>query len=393
MALAIEVSELTRRFGAFTAVDHLSFDVEAGRDLRLSRRQRRRQVDDHPHAVRPAAADRPARRSSAASTSRAIRKRVKRRIGYMSQRFSLYEPLTVDQNIRFFGGIYGLRGDALDERRAFVLEMAGLEGREHTLTRDLAGGWRQRLALGCAILHEPPHRLSRRADRRRRSAVAPAVLGSDRRRCREQGVTVLVTTHYLDEAEHCHRIAIIHAGKLAALGTATALKQIASPIGRSSRSTPIDPVAAMEALDALPEVEKTSLFGTAVHAVLRSHDVDADTLAIALAANGLTVTAGAAGRAVARGRLPRRRRDVTEARMRQDDCGRDQGAAADRARPADADDPAVRAGDVPAALRLRAQLRHPQHPAGGRGSRSIGRRAASWSRRSSTPATSIWRRT
>ncbi len=81
---------------------------------------------------------------------------VKRRIGYMSQRFSLYEALTVEQNIRFFGGIYGLDRDALSERRTFVLEMAGLKGREHTLTRDLAGGWRQRLALGCAILHQPP---------------------------------------------------------------------------------------------------------------------------------------------------------------------------------------------------------------------------------------------
>src|SRR5262245_63594848 len=80
---------------------------------------------------------------------------VKRRIGYMSQRFSLYELLTVDQNIRFFGGLYGLAPDRLEARRSFVIEMAGLRNREHTLTRDLAGGWRQRLALGCAILHEP----------------------------------------------------------------------------------------------------------------------------------------------------------------------------------------------------------------------------------------------
>jgi ABC-2 type transport system ATP-binding protein len=201
---------------------------------------------------------------------------VKRRIGYMSQRFSLYEPLTVDQNIRFFGGVYGLSRDELEDRRAFALDMAGLRGRENTLTRELAGGWRQRLALGCAILHRPPivfldeptggvDPLSRRQ--------FWDLIGELSR----EGVTVLVTTHYLDEAEHCHRIAIIHAGRLAALGTASGLKE-------RFRTRPIvelttdQPVEAMDALERLPEVEKTSLFGTAVHAVLRSEDTDPDAL-------------------------------------------------------------------------------------------------------------------
>src|SRR5207249_12254423 len=143
---------------------------------------------------------------------------VKQRIGYMSQKFSLYEALTVDQNIRFFGALYGLDDEQIARRRAFVLEMAGLAGREKTLTRELAGGWRQRLALGCAILHEPPivfldeptggvDPLSRRQFWVLIDELAHG------------GVTVLVTTHYLDEAEHCHRIAIIQAGRLAALGT------------------------------------------------------------------------------------------------------------------------------------------------------------------------------
>ena len=129
---------------------------------------------------------------------------VKRRIGYMSQKFSLYEALTVNQNIAFFGGIYGLDRNRLEARRRFVIEMAGLKGREDTLTRDLPGGWRQRLALGCAILHEPAivfldeptggvDPLSRRR--------FWDLIGDLSRR----GVTVLVTTHYLDEAEHCHR--------------------------------------------------------------------------------------------------------------------------------------------------------------------------------------------
>ena len=175
---------------------------------------------------------------------------VKRRIGYMSQRFSLYELLTVDQNIQFFGGIYGLSGERLAARRQFVLDMAGLHGRENTLTRDLPGGWRQRLALGCAILHEPPIVFLDEPT----GGVDPL---SRRQfwdlidRMSDAGTTVLVTTHYLDEAEHCHRIAIIQAGKLAALGTTTELKQV-------FRDRPIlevqaaQPVAAMEALDALP---------------------------------------------------------------------------------------------------------------------------------------------
>src|SRR2546423_7612354 len=191
---------------------------------------------------------------------------VKRRIGYMSQRFSLYESLTVDQNIRFFAGIYGLDAARLDARRRFVIDMAGLEGREHTRTGDLAGGWRQRLALGCAILHEPPivfldeptggvDPLSRRHFWNLIDQLSAS------------GVTLLVTTHYLDEAEHCHRIAIIHAGRLAALGTTDELKGIfrGRAIIEVQASSPID---AMRLLDSMPEVAKTSVFGTAVHAVM-----------------------------------------------------------------------------------------------------------------------------
>jgi ABC-2 type transport system ATP-binding protein len=185
----------------------------------------------------------------------------------MSQKFSLYELLTVDQNIEFFGGLYGLSGERFAARRRFVLDMAGLQGREATLTRDLPGGWRQRLALGCAILHEPSivfldeptggvDPLSRRQFWDLIDAMSSA------------GTTVLVTTHYLDEAEHCHRIAIIQAGTLAALGTASELKRVFTdrPIVEVQAA---QPVAVMEALDRLPEVEKTSLFGTSVHAVLR----------------------------------------------------------------------------------------------------------------------------
>jgi ABC-2 type transport system ATP-binding protein len=195
----------------------------------------------------------------------------------MSQRFSLYEKLTVAQNIAFFGGIYGLSGTRLAERQDFVLDMAGLRGRENDLTSSLSGGWRQRLALGCAILHEPPivfldeptggvDPLSRRRFWRLIDTLSRA------------GIAVLVTTHYLDEAEHCHRIAIIQAGRLAALGTVAELKGIFAdrPIVEVRAERPVE---TMRLLDAMPEVEKTSIFGTSVHAVLHSQELSADEIA------------------------------------------------------------------------------------------------------------------
>jgi ABC-2 type transport system ATP-binding protein len=263
---AIDVRGLTRRFGTFVAVDNLSFTVRPGEIfgfLGANGAGKSTTIRMLCGLLRPTAGTALVGGVDVARDPEAV----KRRIGYMSQRFSLYEPLTVEQNIQFYGGIYGLSGERFAARRDFVLEMAGLHGREDTLTRDLPGGWRQRLALGCAILHEPPIVFLDEPT----GGVDPL---SRRRfwdlidRMSAEGTTVLVTTHYLDEAEHCHRIAIIQAGKLAALGTTTELKDV-------FRDRPIievqaaEPVAAMEALGERPEVEKTSLFGTSVHAVLR----------------------------------------------------------------------------------------------------------------------------
>jgi ABC-2 type transport system ATP-binding protein len=264
---AIAVHDLTRRFGSFTAVDRLSFEVQPGEVfgfLGANGAGKSTTIRMLCGLLRPTSGTATVDGVDVARDPEAV----KSRIGYMSQRFSLYEPLTIDQNIRFFAGIYGLRGSIFDERRAFVLEMAGLKGREQTRTRELAGGWRQRLALGCAILHEP-----------RIVFLDEPTGGVDplsRRqfwelieRLSQRGTTVLVTTHYLDEAEHCHRLAIIHAGKLAAIGPAATLKErfAARPILEIHSG---EPVALMEALDSWPEVEKTSLFGTAVHVVVRS---------------------------------------------------------------------------------------------------------------------------
>jgi ABC-2 type transport system ATP-binding protein len=283
---AIEVRGLTRRFGAFTAVDDVTFDVRQGEIfgfLGSNGAGKSTTIRMLCGLLEPTAGTARVGGVDVGSDPEGV----KRRIGYMSQRFSLYELLTVDQNIAFFGGIYGLDRERLARRREFVLDMAGLRGRETTLARDLSGGWRQRLALGCAVLHEPPilfldeptggvDPLSRRQFWRLIDALSAS------------GVTVLVTTHYLDEAERCHRVALIHAGRLATIGTVHEVKQIFAerPIVEIRTDRPVD---AMNALDAMPEVEKTSLFGTAVHAVLRSTDVEADEIGRRLSGAGLPV--------------------------------------------------------------------------------------------------------
>ena len=286
MANAIEVRHLSRRFGSFVAVDDLSFDVRQGEIfgfLGSNGAGKSTTIRMLCGLLQP---------SSGSATVGGVDvtsdpEGVKQRIGYMSQRFSLYELLTVDQNIRFFGGIYGLDARRLAAQREFVVDMAGLRGRENTLARDLSGGWRQRLALGCAILHEPSilfldeptggvDPLSRRQFWRLIDTLS------------SQGVTVLVTTHYLDEAERCHRVALIHAGRLAALGTTTEVKRIfeGRPIVELRGDRPVE---LMRALDQMPEVEKTSLFGTSVHAVLRDASIGPEQIAARVRASGLAV--------------------------------------------------------------------------------------------------------
>jgi ABC-2 type transport system ATP-binding protein len=283
---AIVVSELTRRFGRFVAVDRVSFSVRQGEIfgfLGSNGAGKSTTIRMLCGLLKP---------SSGTATVDGIDvgrrpEAVKRRIGYMSQKFSLYELLTVDQNIQFFGGLYGLTGDRFEARRAFVLDMAGLRGRETTLARDLAGGWRQRLALGCAILHEPPILFLDEptggvdpVSRRQFWTLIEGLAGA--------GVTVLVTTHYLDEAEHCHRIAIMHDGRLVALGTSRQLKEVFAdrPIVEVQASSPVQ---VMQALDGFSGVEKTSIFGTAVHAVLASKALDVAVIRRDLARAGLEV--------------------------------------------------------------------------------------------------------
>jgi len=218
----IQVTRLRKRYGSTVAVDDVSFDVRRGEVfgfLGSNGAGKSTTIRMLCGLLRPTSG----RAEVGGVDVSRDPEGVKRRIGYMSQRFSLYELLTVDQNIRFYGGLYGLSGERFARRRMFALEMAGLVGREDVLARTLSGGWRQRLALGCALLHEPPilfldeptggvDPVSRRDFWRLIDDLA------------QGGTTVLVTTHYLDEAERCDRVAIIHGGRIAALGPTRDLK-------------------------------------------------------------------------------------------------------------------------------------------------------------------------
>ncbi|MEW5984771.1 MAG: ABC transporter ATP-binding protein [Acidobacteriota bacterium] len=283
---AVTIRDLTRRFGKFLAVDHVSLEVDEGEIfgfLGSNGAGKSTTIRMLCGLLKP---------SSGSATVGGIDvtrdpEGVKRRIGYMSQRFSLYELLTVEENIVFFGGLYGLSDPEIQTRKAFVLDMAGLRGRERTLARDLAGGWRQRLALGCAILHRPPILFLDEPT----GGVDPV---SRRQfwqlidRLSDEGVTVFVTTHYLDEAEHCHRLALMHAGRIAAMGTVAELKEVFA--GRAVVEVRTSaPMEAVRALDGVPNVEKTSLFGTALHVWLRQGNRDTAPLAERFLQRGLAV--------------------------------------------------------------------------------------------------------
>jgi len=259
---SIEVKSLTKKFGGFTAVDGVSFEVGRGSIfgfLGANGAGKSTTIRMLCGLLDP---------TSGTATVGGFDvgrepERVKRVIGYMSQRFSLYEDLTVVENIRFFGGVYGLSKKTIEARLPWVLEMAGLRGRERSLTRTLSVGWKQRLALGCAVLHEPEIVFLDEPT----GGVDPA----SRRRfwelineLSEQKVTVFVTTHYLDEAEYCNDIRLIHAGRIVAGGSPRELKDevIRNPILEVASERAVD---ALEALQKEPWVLETSLFGTSVH--------------------------------------------------------------------------------------------------------------------------------
>ncbi|NLF07365.1 MAG: ABC transporter ATP-binding protein [Pirellulaceae bacterium] len=228
---AVTVENLEKRFGSFTAVDRISFRVRPGEVFGFL----------GPNGAGKSTTIRmlcgilaPSGGSGmvAGFNIRSQPELVKTKIGYMSQKFSLYQDLTVEENINFYGGIYRIPPEKRKQRKEWVIEMAGLADHRRRPTAILSGGWKQRLALGCAILHEPPVVFLDEPT----SGVDPI----SRRRFWDliyelsgQGVTVFVTTHYMDEAEYCNRLGLIYRGRLIALGTPHELKsELARPDGR-----------------------------------------------------------------------------------------------------------------------------------------------------------------
>ncbi len=258
----IVTDRLVKRFGAFTAVDEVSFSVRRGEIMGFlgpNGAGKSTLIRMLCGLLRPTAG-----RAEVAGIDVARNpERVRENIGYMSQKFSLYNDLSVIENLRFFGGIYGVKGERLAQRVAFAMEMAGLAGRADALVSNLSGGWKQRLALGCAVLHQPPILFLDEPT----SGVDP----TSRRRfwdliyaLSEQGVTVLITTHYMDEAEYCNRLALINTGRLVALGTPSELKRGAIQ-GRLLLVECEDAGPLLEALETAPGVRDVAPFGSSIH--------------------------------------------------------------------------------------------------------------------------------
>ena len=265
----LEAIGLVKRFGAFTSVDHVTFDVREGEVFGLlgsNGAGKSTLIRLFCGLLSPTEGTARVLGVDTAQDPVAVR----RRIGYMTQRFSLYDDLTVRQNLDFFSGVYGLRGRERKDRIAWALEMAALRGMEDKMVRALPGGWKQRLALACAVLHSPrvlfldePTGGVDPLSRRRFWALIDDMAAA--------GVTLIVTTHYLDEAERCDRIALLHQGRLVALGTVADLKQVFSGRALLEVAAPRF-LEAIERLEQQPWVLEASLFGDRLHVLVEDPD-------------------------------------------------------------------------------------------------------------------------
>ena len=279
----IEVRGLVKRFGDFVSVDDVSFDVRPGEVFGLlgsNGAGKTTTIRMLCGLLRPSAGVGHILGIDIAREP----EQLKRSIGYMTQRFSLYDDLTIGQNLRFFGGVYGLRGAAFDARRAWAIEIAGLHGKEGLMTGSLPGGWKQRLALACALLHEPkvvfldePTGGVDPLSRRKFWQLIDSLAAS--------GVALIVTTHYLDEAERCDRIALMHAGRIVAMGSVPELKEVFS--GRAMLEVSCPRVLDAQAmLEHRPGIHEVSAFGTTLHVVVDDAEEARATITSTLAGAG-----------------------------------------------------------------------------------------------------------
>ena len=285
---AVSMQDLTKRFGDFVAVDRVSVNVAQGEIfgfLGPNGAGKSTTIRILCGLLSPSSGKATVAGFDVASESEEI----KRNIGYMSQKFSLYDDLTVEENIEFFGGVYGVSSEALPARRDYVLKMAGLEEKRNTMTRLLAGGWKQRLALGCAILHEPPILFLDEPT----SGVDPIARRSFWEliyQLSSAGHTIFVTTHYMDEAEYCHRLALMHGGKIVALGSPEDLKKSIGE-GRLLNLESSDLLGSMAALEGKKNILDVAVFGGGLHVKVRDPAAAIPEIRDALHAAGIDVRA------------------------------------------------------------------------------------------------------
>src|SRR5579875_431829 len=282
---SIVVDNLVKRFGKFVAVNRVSFQIRSGEIFGLLGPN----GSGKSTTIRMLCGLLTPTSGSATVVGFDIARQaeeVRRHIGYMSQKFSLYDDLTAVENLEFFGGLYGVTGDALTKGIAWALGTSGLAGNEQALTREFSGGWKQRLAVGCAVLPRPRvlfldeptavvHPLSRRQ------------FWDLIHQMSREGITILVTTHYMDEAEYCNRLALIESGRIVEMGTPGEIKRLAihgnlllieaAPLGD-----------ALAAVKRAPGVTDASVFGAALHVVVGDQQSERELPAF-LAARGIRV--------------------------------------------------------------------------------------------------------
>jgi len=285
---AVEVVNLAKKFGDFTAVDGVAFNIRRGEIfgfLGPNGAGKTTTIRMLLGLLRPTSG------RAAVLGYDIVRQpeHIRKHIGYMSQRFSLYRDLTVSENLDFYGRTYGVRNKRLRQRKQFAIEMAGLQGRERELTRNLSGGWKQRLALGAAILHEPEMLFLDEPT----AGVDPI----SRREfwdllydLAEGGTTILVTTHYMDEAEHCQNLAFIHNGRIIAHGAPEEIKR-SKMQGQVLEIDCDKPDVAIAALQHMGVFDEVALYGALIHVVAEDVAEHRTSIAQALAGVGVRVHA------------------------------------------------------------------------------------------------------
>jgi ABC-2 type transport system ATP-binding protein len=283
---AVEIRDLVKRFGAFVAVDRVNLDVQRGEIfgfLGPNGAGKSTTIRMLCGLLKPTSGSAKVGGFDISTQPESV----KQNIGYMSQRFSLYDDLSVEENIDFFSGIYSVPRERRAERKEYVLRMAGIEERRSSLTGLLSGGWKQRLALGCAILHEPPILFLDEPT----SGVDPIA----RRtfwdliyQLSETGHTIFVSTHYMDEAEYCHRLALMYGGKVVALGTPAELKRSLAAHHLFHLEVS-DLLGGMRALEKISGLSEIAVFGGGLHVTASDATSAISQMESALAQAGISV--------------------------------------------------------------------------------------------------------